>query len=36
MGIRFIYGRAGTGKSMYCINDIKKRLQEDQDNKLIY
>lgn len=36
MGIRFIYGRAGTGKSIYCINDIKKRLTYDEDNKLIY
>ena len=36
MGIRFIYGRAGTGKSMYCINDIKNRLKKNESNKLIY
>ncbi|NRX51779.1 ATP-dependent helicase/DNAse subunit B [Clostridium beijerinckii] len=23
MSIRFVYGRSGTGKSKFCINDIK-------------
>lgn len=36
MGIRFIYGRAGSGKSTFCINEIKKRIQDSNDNKLIY
>ena len=36
MGIRFIYGRAGTGKSIFCINEIRKRLNEQNNNKLIY
>ncbi|MBU5486797.1 helicase-exonuclease AddAB subunit AddB [Clostridium sp. MSJ-8] len=35
MGIRFIYGRAGSGKSTFCLNEIKKKVTED-NNKLIY
>ena len=27
MGIRFIFGRAGSGKSYYCLNQIKKKLE---------
>ncbi|NLK96053.1 MAG: helicase-exonuclease AddAB subunit AddB [Clostridiales bacterium] len=36
MGIRFIYGVAGSGKSTFCINDIKKKLENSDKNKLIY
>lgn len=36
MGIRFIYGRAGSGKSQFCLNQIKKKIEEDNNNKLIY
>ena len=35
MGIRFIFGRAGAGKSYYCLNQIKKKLDNDKNNKLI-
>ena len=35
MGIRFIFGRAGAGKSYYCLNQIKKKLNNDENNKLI-
>ncbi|EHI96979.1 ATP-dependent helicase/deoxyribonuclease subunit B [Clostridium sp. DL-VIII] len=36
MSIRFIYGRAGTGKSQFCINDIKVKIGEGiGENKLI-
>lgn len=35
MSIRFIYGRAGTGKSEFCINSIKENLKREEDNKLI-
>lgn len=35
MGIRFIFGRAGAGKSYYCLNQIKKKLNNDKNNKLI-
>lgn len=35
MSIRFIYGRAGTGKSKFCIDEIKNNIDEDADNKLI-
>ncbi|OOM11071.1 helicase-exonuclease AddAB subunit AddB [Clostridium saccharobutylicum] len=35
MSIRFIYGRAGTGKSEFCINEIKKKIQKNEDYKLI-
>ena len=27
MGIRFVFGRAGAGKSYYCLNQIKKKLR---------
>ena len=30
MGIRFIFGRAGTGKTTYCINEIKQGLSESK------
>ena len=36
MGIRFIYGRAGTGKSYYCLEQIKKEIESSENNKLIY
>lgn len=35
MGIRFIYGRAGTGKSKFCIDDIKENIKKNGDHKLI-
>lgn len=37
MSIRFIYGRAGTGKSQFCIEEIKNNIMNDkeQKNKLI-
>ena len=33
MGIRFVFGRAGSGKSYYCLNQIKKKLTNDKNNK---
>lgn len=36
MGIRFIYGRAGSGKSNFCIEQIGKKLLNENNNKLIY
>ncbi|WP_123052914.1 helicase-exonuclease AddAB subunit AddB [Clostridium sp. JN-1] len=35
MSLRFIYGRAGSGKSYYCLNDIKKKIDEGCTNSLI-
>ncbi|WP_055665405.1 helicase-exonuclease AddAB subunit AddB [Desnuesiella massiliensis] len=35
MSIRFIYGRAGSGKSTRCLQEIKKRIEEGTDKKLI-
>lgn len=35
MAIRFIFGRAGSGKSQFCLNQIKKKLDNDKDSKLI-
>ncbi len=35
MGIRFIFGRAGTGKSDFCLKQIGKKLENDKNNKLI-
>lgn len=36
MGIRFIYGRAGCGKSHFCLEQIKKKIENTEENKLIY
>lgn len=36
MGIRFIYGRAGRGKSSFCLEQIKKEIESSESNKLIY
>jgi len=30
MGIRFIYGRAGTGKTTYCFNEIKENMDKHE------
>lgn len=35
MGIRFIYGRAGVGKTTFCLNQIGKKIDNDKENKLI-
>lgn len=35
MSLRFIYGRAGSGKSRYCVQSIKKRLEEGEKAPLI-
>ncbi|MCM8709676.1 helicase-exonuclease AddAB subunit AddB [Clostridium sp. SYSU_GA19001] len=38
MSLRFIFGRAGSGKSKYCLENIKERVLSDcyEDKKLIY
>lgn len=35
MSLRFIYGRAGSGKSVFCLQDIKERLQAGGEHPLI-
>ena len=35
MSIRFIYGRAGIGKSTWCINNIEYNIKKNYENKLI-
>lgn len=35
MSLRFIYGRSGSGKSYYCFEDIKRRLEKGAENPLI-
>jgi ATP-dependent helicase/nuclease subunit B len=35
MSIRFIYGRAGTGKSKFCIDEIRESIDKGGENKLI-
>lgn len=35
MSLRFILGRAGSGKSYYCLNDMKKKLENKFDKQLI-
>lgn len=34
--MRLIYGRAGSGKSYYCMNEIKDNIEKNVDNTLIY
>ncbi len=35
MSLRFIYGRAGSGKSRFCLDEIKKALEAGGDNPLV-
>jgi len=35
MSIRFIYGRAGTGKTRFCIDELKNRIDEKKERDLI-
>lgn len=35
MSLQFIYGRAGSGKSFHCLNQIKSRLKENNSKKLV-
>lgn len=35
MSLRFIYGAAGSGKSSYCLENIKKRIEEGFQGNLI-
>lgn len=35
MSLRFIYGRAGCGKSHYCLNEIKSRIDNGVEHPLI-
>lgn len=35
MSLRFIYGRAGSGKSYYCLRDIKNKIENGCTDKLI-
>ena len=30
MSLRIIYGRTGTGKSQFCFDEIKKRINEEK------
>lgn len=34
--MRLVYGRSGSGKSFYCINEIRKSLENELDKTLIY
>jgi len=36
MSLRLIYGRAGNGKTRFCLEDIKSRIQEGAENQLVY
>lgn len=35
MSVRFIFGRGGSGKSTYILNEIKKRVQDDETTPVI-
>ena len=34
--MKLVYGRSGSGKSFYCINEIRKSLENELDKTLIY
>lgn len=37
MSLQFIFGRSGSGKSTYCLEEIKAKLENlDEDKKLVY
>lgn len=36
MSLRFIYGRAGSGKSHFCIKDIEKHINSGGNGSLVY
>lgn len=36
MSLRIIYGRAGSGKTRFCLEDIKKRISENCKSRLVY
>ena len=35
MGLRFVFGRSGSGKSTYLLNEIKNRVQDDETTPVI-
>lgn len=35
MSLRFIYGRAGSGKTIRCLNEIKARMENGAENPLV-
>lgn len=36
MSLRFIYGRAGSGKSHFCLKDISEKMKNSENNSLVY
>ena len=36
MSLRLIYGRAGSGKTRFCLEEVKARINEDTGNQLVY
>ncbi|RCX09890.1 DNA helicase/exodeoxyribonuclease V subunit B [Anaerobacterium chartisolvens] len=35
MGLKFIYGRAGSGKSHFCLNDLRTKLNSSEGRNLV-
>lgn len=35
MGLRIVYGRSGSGKTTFCLNELKSRIEDRNQNKII-
>ena len=36
MSLRLIYGRAGSGKTRFCLEEIKSRINQNFGNQLVF
>ncbi|NMA66198.1 MAG: helicase-exonuclease AddAB subunit AddB, partial [Clostridiaceae bacterium] len=36
MSLKIVYGRAGSGKTTYCLNELKKRIESGNQGKIIF
>ena len=36
MGLRIVYGRAGSGKSSFCYNEIREKVSSDEKTGMAF